>query len=253
MGYFYPELTKHCHYTQMSDKKHLLITTSGEITYTIERSRRRTLAIIVRRNGSVAAKVPLRTRDDAVAAFMRSKSAWIHKHAVRLEALHIEDQKSYTDGETHYYLGRPVILRIIDDRQRNKIEFTGDTIIIECKGQWDPALGEELVNRLYKKLALEHFSQRLASLLERYRSYNFKPTSLKVRTTVSRWGSCSAKGSISLSTNLIKKREELIDYVILHELCHLRHRNHGPNFYKLLGEVCPEYATLRAELRRGVC
>ena len=204
------------------------------------------------RSGSVAAKVPLRTGDDAVAAFMISKSAWIHKHAVRLEAMHIEGQKSYTDGEIHYYLGRPVPLRIIEG-QRNKIEFTGDSIVIECKGQWNPALGEQLVNRLYRKLALDLFGRRLAFLQEKYHSYNFKPTSLKVRTTVSRWGSCSAKGSISLSTNLVKKREELIDYVILHELCHLRHRNHGPNFYKLLGEICPEYLVLRAELKRGAC
>lgn len=237
----------------MSESKHILTTISGTINYTIERSRRRTLAIIIRRDGSVAAKVPLRTGEDAIAAFMLSKAAWIQKHAMRLEALHIEGKRSFTDGEIHYYLGRPVTLRIIEGQQRNRIEFTGDLIIIECKDKWDPALGEQLVNRLYKRLALDHFEQRLASLLEKFRSYNFKPTSLKVRTTVSRWGSCSANGSISLSTNLMKKREELIDYVILHELCHLRHRNHGPNFYKLLGEVCPEYATLRAELRRGVC
>jgi predicted metal-dependent hydrolase len=236
----------------MSEKKHLVITASGGITYTIERSRRRTMAIIVRRDGSVAAKVPLRTGEEAVKAFMISKAAWIRKHAVRLEAMHIEGQKSYTDGEIHYYLGRPVPLRITEG-QRNKIEFTGDSIVIECKGQWNPALGEQLVDRLYRRLAHDHFGRRLASLLERYKSYNFKPTSLKVRTTVSRWGSCSAKGSISLSTNLLKKREELIDYVILHELCHLRHRNHGPNFYKLLGEVCPEYLSLRAELKRGSC
>lgn len=153
----------------MSDKKHLLKTASGEIAYTIERSRRRTLAIIVRRDGSVAAKVPLRTGDDAVAAFMISKSAWIHKHAVRLEAMHIEGQKSYTDGEIHYYLGRPVPLRIIEG-QRNKIEFTGDSIVIECKGQWNPALGEQLVNRLYRKLALDLFGRRLAFLQEKYHS-----------------------------------------------------------------------------------
>jgi predicted metal-dependent hydrolase len=234
----------------MSDKKHLITTTSGEITYTIERSRRRTMAIIVRRDGSVAAKVPLRTSDEAVTAFMISKAGWIRKHAVRLEAIHLGEKKEYIDGEIHYYLGRPVQLRIIEGQQ-NRIEFTGDSVIIECKGQWNPALGEKLVDRLYRRLALDHFGRRLTFLLAKYHDYNFKPTSIKVRTTVSRWGSCSAKGSISLSTNLVKKREDLIDYVILHELCHLRHRNHGPNFYKLLAEVCPEYPALRNELKRG--
>jgi predicted metal-dependent hydrolase len=234
----------------MSEMKHKLLTPSGEINYTIERSRRRTMAIVVRRDGSVAAKVPLRTGDEPVKAFMQSKAAWICKHALRLEAMHIVGKKSFIDGEIHYYLGRPVTLRIIEG-QRNRIEFADDSIIIECKGNWDPALGELLVNRLYKRLALSHFSRRLSFLLEKYSSYKFKPISLKVRTTVSRWGSCSAKGSISLSSNLLKKREELIDYVILHELCHLRHRNHGPDFYRLLGEICPEYGALRAELRNG--
>jgi len=206
------------------------------------------MSIIIRRDGKVAAKVPLRTTDTAVESFVKSKERWISKHVERIGRGFNQQKKSYTNGEMHTLLGRQVQLRI-NESGRNSASFTEGVISIECKGPWDPSKGEAVLNSLYKKLAFNIFSERLAFLLEKFSTYNFKPAGLKVRTTISRWGSCSAKGSITLSTNLVKKREELIDYVILHELCHLRHRNHGPHFYKLLEEICPGYRMIRKELK----
>jgi predicted metal-dependent hydrolase len=80
----------------------------------------------------------------------------------------------------------------------------------------------------------------------------FKPTGLVIRTMKRRWGSCSNKGVITLSTELIKLSDLYIEYVITHELCHLKHHNHGPQFYKLLSEVFPEWKTVRKELRKYI-
>lgn len=235
----------------MADQKYVLHTHTGDILYSVERSRRRTLSIIIRRDGKVAAKVPLRTSDADVASFVKSKERWISKHVERITGSYDRQKMNYTNGEVHTFLGMPVTL-MIRETGKNAAYLSEGVINIECKGSWDPLKGEVVLNTLYKKLALKIFSERLTFFLEKFSAYNFKPAALKVRTTISRWGSCSAKGSITLSTNLIKKRVDLIDYVILHELCHLRHRNHGPNFYKLLEEICPDYREIRKELRENM-
>jgi predicted metal-dependent hydrolase len=223
----------------------------GTITYGLVKAGRRTMAIMIRRDGSVELRVPYNTSDSAITAFIRSKAGWIMKHSERIAQRVSQQTKNYTDGEHHQYLGKNIPL-IIRETNRNRISFSGDAIIIESSDKWNPEYGEHLLNGLFRKMAMNVFSERLGALLQKFSSYNFKPTGLKVRNSVSRWGSCSATGSITLSTNLVKKRIELIDYVILHELCHLRHRNHGPGFYSLLEELCPDYRTLKNELKHLV-
>lgn len=80
--------------------------------------------------------------------------------------------------------------------------------------------------------------------------YGFRYGKLSFRNNVSNWGSCSAANDISLNIKLMKLPDELIDYVILHELCHTVEKNHAPAFWKLVGQVCPDYAKLRARLRQ---
>jgi hypothetical protein len=226
---------------------HFIKTTTGEIQYILERSGRRTISISVRRDGSVIVRAPLKVPVSEIESFVRAKAKWILKHSERLTKRHLSESKDYTDGELHYYLGRPIPLRI-KRTGRNRISLTDESIEVETASEWNPEYGEQLLKALYRRKATEVFSERMAHLLEKHSRYNFRPTGLKVRTMVSRWGSCSANGSITLSSNLLKKRIELIDYVIMHELCHLRHRNHGPGFYKLLEGVCPDYKRLKKEI-----
>lgn len=79
--------------------------------------------------------------------------------------------------------------------------------------------------------------------------YGFEYNSVRIKHNVSNWGSCSVKGNINLNLNLMRLPEYLRDYVMIHELCHLRHMNHGPEFHALLASLCPEYKTYRKELK----
>ena len=88
---------------------------------------------------------------------------------------------------------------------------------------------------------------RLAELAERY---SFKYNQVRIKHNVSNWGSCSRKGNINLNLNLVRLPEELRDYVLLHELCHLRHPDHGPDFHFLLESVCPDHRKKEKELRK---
>ena len=97
-----------------------------------------------------------------------------------------------------------------------------------------------------RKAAGEYLPVRLAQLAA---EHGFSYNSVRIKHNVSNWGSCSSKGNINLNLNLMRVPEELRDYVMLHELCHLRHMNHGPEFHALLESLCPDHLELRRRLR----
>lgn len=95
--------------------------------------------------------------------------------------------------------------------------------------------------------AKEELPRRLAELAE---TYSFSYNSVRIKHNSSNWGSCSRKGNINLNLNLIRVSDELRDYVLLHELCHLRIPNHGPEFHILLESLCPDHRSKEKELRK---
>lgn len=229
---------------------HTIKTPSEEVKYTVIRSARRTMAIIVKRDGSVMVRAPLKTAESTARSFVESRASWILKHSLRSRLRHESAKKYFTDGEYHPYLGRQIRLTI-RETGCNRYFFGNDELIIETKEKWNPDKGKTILNGIYRTKAGEIFQNRMANLIKKHSGYGFQPAGLKVRTTASRWGSCSPHGEITLSSNLLKSRPKLIDFVILHELCHLRHRNHGKDFYRLLASVCPDYKTLNKELKES--
>lgn len=94
--------------------------------------------------------------------------------------------------------------------------------------------------------AKEYLPRRLKELADQY---GFTYNQVRIKHNVSNWGSCSAKGNINLNLNLMRLPSELRDYVIVHELCHLRHLNHGPEFHALLKSIIPAYRDCQRELK----
>lgn len=107
-------------------------------------------------------------------------------------------------------------------------------------------LPTEEIERLRKE-AKAYLPARLAMFAERY---SFAYNQVRIKNNVSNWGSCSRKGNINLNLRLMTLPEDLRDYVILHELCHLRHPNHGPRFHALLESLCPDHRMKEKELRK---
>ena len=97
-----------------------------------------------------------------------------------------------------------------------------------------------------RKVAKEVLPKRLRELAAKY---SFEYNSVRIKHNSSNWGSCSRKGNINLNLNLVRLPDELRDYVILHELCHLRHPNHGPQFHALLESLCPDHLAKQRALR----
>lgn len=97
-----------------------------------------------------------------------------------------------------------------------------------------------------RKLAKEVLPARLAELAS---LYGFEYSGVRIKHNVSNWGSCSAKKNINLNLNLVRLPDDVRDYVLLHELCHLRYLNHGPEFHSLLESLCPNHRNLARQLK----
>ena len=120
-------------------------------------------------------------------------------------------------------------VRIVVRRRRPRRKLTETPEVAELRSQAKAYLPGRLA-----ELAAEH---------------GFSYNQVRIKHNVSNWGSCSVKGNINLNLNLMRLPQDLQDYVMLHELCHLKHMNHGPKFHTLLESVCPDHLALRRRLK----
>jgi hypothetical protein len=222
-----------------------------DLEYRIVYSRRRTIGISVHPDSTVFVRVPYHTSMKTITRIVKEKYDWVIRHRDNYRNLDNNYLKrSYKEGETHFFRGKELILRI-DKSARAYVKFVDGTIEIGTDNN-DPELIKKILYAGYKNEALKHFPVLMNKVLQEHQSYGFKPSSLVIRTMKRRWGSCSNKSVITLSTELIKLSDRFIEYVIIHELCHLRHHNHGVKFYELLSEIFPEWKSVRKELRKYI-
>jgi predicted metal-dependent hydrolase len=223
-----------------------------DIEFKVVCSRRRTLGISVLPDSSVIVRVPYRTSDKTISRIVQEKSTWIIKHINHYKALdNNKINRTYVNGDTHLFKGKESILKI-EKSTRSYIRFSDE--IIEM-GLGKPEVQEAVRKLLYKGYMTEaktYFPELLKNVLQKHNDQNFKPSGLIIRSMKRRWGSCSFRGIITLSTELIKLPEMYVEYVIVHELCHLKHHNHGAKYYELLSELFPEWKSVRKELRKYI-
>ncbi len=122
---------------------------------------------------------------------------------------------------------RALVFRIVRRRPRRVLKETPETIQLRTEA----------------KAFLPGRLRELAAM------YGFEFNQVRIKHNVSNWGSCSSKGNINLNLNLMRLPEHLRDYVMLHELCHLKQMNHGPEFHALLGSLCPDWRECKAKLK----
>ena len=125
----------------------------------------------------------------------------------------------------------------------------GDIIEAGVNGNVDPLLVRASLELWFSTIAKQKLTAMFAEMLEKHRSRGFNPSGFCVRKMKKRWGSCSSKGNIAVSYDLIRLDDVFSEYVIIHELCHLKHHNHSRDYYRLLSEVYPGWKSVRKELR----
>jgi predicted metal-dependent hydrolase len=200
----------------------------------------------------VIVMAPYRTLLKTIENLVIAKTPWINKHLENYRSsVSINNNKEYADGSIILLQGKEHLIRIIESN-KNFTKINSNTIEIGLKSIADTEIVGPMLEKWYKVFAEGIFRRKFDEILLKYKDYNFEPSEFSVRVLKRRWGSCSSKGKITISSELVKLDEIYLEYVILHELCHLRHHNHGKEFYKLLTEVFPEWKQKRSELRRYI-
>lgn len=197
---------------------------------------------------SVHISAPETASDEEVIAAAKQRARWIYQQlrefGSRLE--HIRPRQ-YISGESHYYLGKQYVLKVIENTAvKPSVKL--------LRGKIEVTVREKLVDKIsvlltdwYKARAKEVFARRLDAMLEQALWVNEKPP-LRILTMQTQWGSCSPAGRLTLNPHLVKAPRDCIDYVILHELCHLAEHNHSDRFYRLMGQVMPQWEKVKSRL-----
>jgi len=196
----------------------------------------------------VVVSAPQDTDDQQVLNAVEKRGRWIYQQLRDFrKQLEYITPRQYISGESHYYLGKQYMLKVIvasSDTQgvkmlRGKLEVT-----LRYKSA-EKVL--QLLTDWYKTRAREVFAKRLSAMLEQALWVSDSPP-LRILTMQTQWGSCSPNGRVTLNPNLVKAPRECIDYVILHELCHLAEHNHSERFYRLMGQVMPDWEKTKKRL-----
>ena len=216
---------------------------NSTIQYDLNFGPRQTLAITVQPDLRVTVTAPAGTAPTDIADRVKKRGAWILRTQRQYE-LYSPDlpPRLYVSGETHRYLGRQYRLKV-DEGQAEGLKLSRGYISITVRDKRDSQHVKRLLNEWYRERAQEVFQTRLAACFPRLQRQGVVYPQIVIRAMKTRWGSCTPAGKILLNIKLIQVPEEFIDYVILHELCHLKEHSHSPRFYELLTRVLPNWRT----------
>jgi len=219
---------------------------SERISYRLHRSSRRTLEISVAAGG-VEVRAPAGPPIERIEERMRARSVWIRRKLAARQPIECEVPRRFVSGESHRYLGRQYRLTVTTG-ERASVRAHGGRLHVEVRNPHDSDQVRRAVARWFGERSRRVLAQRVAGLLALPACSNLHPTSVTIRVMKTRWGSCSASGRLLLNSRLIALSPSSIDYVIAHELCHLRVANHGPRFERLLARVMPDWRDRHARL-----
>ena len=218
------------------------------IPFQLEYRKRKTLEIGVYPDMSVKIKAPLKRTYREIEEKVRKRAAWIIEQRYFFSLfLPKQPERKYIGGETHYYLGRQYRLKIINSKKED-VKLKGGYIYIYTSNRKNSSKVKMLLDNWYRSHAQLKYEHRLIICYNLINKYKIDIPKLQIRKMTKRWGSCSPKGIIILNTQLIKAPSHCIDYVIIHELCHLKHPNHSKAFYRLLTQVMPNWEIRRKRL-----
>ncbi len=204
------------------------------------RSKRKTLALIVENDGTLTVRAPLRMREADIRRFIEVKANWIKRKqaGVQQEAVFLHQ---YVDGETFLYLGKEIPLRIVSHKKPALVMDGSFKLTKSAQLQAGP-----LFETWYKKQARTVLAERVECFVH---EHGFKVKKMRISSARTRWGSCSAKGTLSFTWRLVMAPLGVIDYVVVHELCHLKELNHSKTFWAQVEAILPDYKTRRKWLK----
>ena len=220
---------------------------SKQIDFRLEYSDRKSLGITVTPDLNVLVKAPADTSLEKVKEKLRKKAPWIIRQQSFFLSFHPKTPaRKFVGGETHLYLGRQYRLKIMQSKL-DSVKLKGKFIEVTTT---DKARAKQLVNEWYLQNAKAKFHSIAKPLIDNFKKHKVEPNSIVLREMSTRWGSCTAKGKIILNPELIKAPKGCIEYVIIHELCHLIHHDHTQKFIDLQTKEMKDWEKWKMKLEK---
>jgi predicted metal-dependent hydrolase len=211
---------------------------------------RQTLGIEVHPDQRVVIRAPVGCTEEVIADRVRKRAPWISRQIADFQRYSPRTpQRQYVSGETHLYLGRQYRLKV-GVGETASVRMTRGQLFVTMPGNPAPERVKAMLHRWYLDHAKLVFNEVIDQCLAKAKGHQ-RPR-LIVRAMQSRWGSLSQAGSMTLNANLVRAPRACIEYVVTHELCHLRHRDHDASFFRLLGRVMPDWESRKRRLEAAL-
>ncbi|MCR5107098.1 MAG: M48 family metallopeptidase [Lachnospiraceae bacterium] len=225
------------------------------IEYEYKKEKRKTLSVRINDDGTVTVKAPKWVTNGEIKRFVDERAEWIFKKSETARRHLEEKKKSYRNGDIHICLGKEYRLEI-EKAACDRIKELPDGVIhIKTTDDSEDEVRKRLSRLWYKKLK-EYALEQIELYMPLIKGYAIRNnismkemTGLTIRNVKSRWGSCSSRGHINLNVKLIAADTDIVDYVIVHEMCHLMYMNHSKDFWMAVEYVFADYKELRKLLR----
>lgn len=222
--------------------------------YTIKRSARRRTVSLEIRDAQLLVRAPVGVAERDLDRFVRQKSSWIaRKVRAQQQLLARIPEYRYVSGTQLPFMGLWLTLSV-EDGASGIVARAGDQLRVRCsrRSRLEPEeQARRLVQSWYREQGLARLSAKTDALT---RQLGLTYAGVKVRVTRSKWGHCTSSGEIQYNWQILLAPEAVVDYLVAHEVCHLRHHNHSRAFWQLVAQVCPDYSRQRDWLKaNGRC
>lgn len=206
------------------------------------RSKRKTLALIVEVDGTLTVRAPVRMAEVDIRRFIAAKADWIERKQAKVRSVAIAPRK-YVDGESFLYLGKEIPLCLVPE-QKPALALDGNFKLAKSA----QPRAESVFEAWYRQQARAVLTGRVEIFAAKY---NFKVEKIRISSARTRWGSCSANKTLSFTWRIVMAPLQVIDYVVVHELCHLRELNHSSSFWAHVEAILPGYRSERKWLKQN--
>lgn len=218
-----------------------------QIDFYLEYSERKTLGISVTPDLKVQVKAPLGTSLEKIKTKLRKRAPWIIRQESFFLSFHPKTPaRKFIGGETLLYLGRQYRLKIILNKKES-IKLKGGFIEVVALNH---TTVKQIINEWYLRNAKIKIRGIAQPLIDNFKKHNVEPSSIVFRDMPTRWGSCTPRGKIIINPELIKAPKGCIEYVIIHELCHLVHHDHTQKFIDLQIKEMPDWEKWKMKLEK---
>lgn len=222
------------------------------ITYQLSYTDRETLAIHVHPDLHVTVEAPLDSEFSEIEKRLHKRASWILRQQQNFRRYSFEiPPRSFVSGETHRFLGKQYQLKVLQiENEKEYVKMDREHILVGVRDKSDRERVKKQLTNWYRQRAHEIFCERVDVWFPRFERYGIPRPQVIVRQMRSQWGSCSVRAKMNLNLKLVMVPRQFIDYVIVHELCHLIEHNHSSSFYALISKIMPDWEEKRESLNK---